>query len=642
MRVLIIEDNSAFAGSLKELLSCEGWDVTALPSYEEAKPVLNAGPYDVWIIDVLLPQTGGFEILNAIKDQPFIQDAMIILVSGIFSIKAMEEKIPPSLKQQIICMKKPIDQKLLMEKMTVFIQNKTFTVTQIEDDTGSPRPFNIPKNKTFHGGQWVKILFKAHRSRFEGELTVRINNGRSEGETVRIDLKEGNIIRVSSNHKESYFGALLVKHGFSIEKEIQKNLTEEGSESPLGQRLIQSGRLSPHIVHVILKEQIKIRMSQLVSDLSFRVNVQPKPIAITADSVAFGEWDLIEWAIDCIKTKFADSWLKSFFDKNKDSFIYPIKAVTSHPGHPFIKKYRALFDGIPPNTVLSDIVRKFHSDERLTKKTKNENYRSALEMVYFGIITKSMRIRTVEKNLKKSKKLEQLADTILQTDSNDLFQTLSLPEHSSPPEVEAGYKKMAKILHPDKYPPGVSTELKEKCQKAFVRITESYEILRDEKKRMKYLKQADNNLFINMISVYEKGLAALQIGDYKSAVRLFSKIQGKPKSPGNTLIYMIWAQIKADPQAMKNKTHAGNIKKRINSIPIEDRCSYMFWFINGLYFSYTGNYDQSLPLFHKALQIKGSFREAGVEYRRAKTFRDRAKAEQAKNKGIFSKIFKTG
>ena len=641
MRALIIEDNSAFAGSLKELLIREGWDVTVAPSYEEAKPVLNAAPYDVWIIDVLLPQTGGFEILNAVKDQAFIQDALIILVSGFFSIKAMEEKTPPQLQSQIICMKKPIDQKLLMEKLAVFIQNKTFTVTQMEvDAAGSPRPFHIPKNKTFHGGQWIKVLFKAHRSQFEGELTVRTNKGREEGETVRIDLKEGNIIRVSSDHKESYFGALLVKHGFSIEKEIQKILTDGGSKIPLGQKLIQSGSLSPHIVHVILKEQIKIRMSRLVSNLSFRVDVHPKPIEIKEDSVAFGERDLMEWAIDCIKTKFADSWLKSFFDKNRDSFIYPVKAVTSHPDHPFIKKYRALFDGIPPNTVLSDIVRKFHSDEGLTKKTKSENYREALEMIYFGIIIKSIRIRTVEKNLKKTKKLEQMADKILKTDSNDLFQRLGLPEHSSPAEVEAGYKKMAKIIHPDKYPPSTSKELKEKCQKAFVQITESYEILMDEQKREKYLKQADNNLFINMISVYEKGLAALQTGDYESAVRLFSKIQEKPKSPGNTLLYMIWAQIKANPTAMKDKNHAGNIKKRINSIPIEYRCSYIFWFINGLYFSYTGNYDQSLQLFQKALQIKGNFREAGGEYRRAKALRDRYK--QAKNKGIFSKIFKTG
>ena len=640
MKALIIEDNPAFANCLKDSLSNKGWDVTLTSSWDEAKPALNASPFDVWLIDILLPKTSGAEILNTIKDQPVIHNSHFILMSGLFTEQSMKEKVPSQLKSRTICMTKPIDDKLLMETLNSFIQSRTFTGTNIAINMKEPSSFDISKERSFHGCEGVGLLFKAHKSRFEGELTVNTQ----AKETIVIEFSEGNITKVPFTHKESFFGTLLMKHGLLQKKDLQTTL-DKNSYTPMGQKLIQDGLLSPHLVSFILKEQIKIRINRIVSSRSFKAEALSKSIEVPDEAAVFNEQDFMEWTIDCIKTKFTRQWMQDFFDKNKGNFIQPISPIASHFNHPFIKNYQALFDKITRSSTLHNIVHELSpkTPDQEMKRMNVEDYRTALEIIYFGIITQSLQIRTRERILKKTKKLELVADQIQECGPKDLFLVFGLPEKASVEEVSVSYKQLAKLLHPDRHPPNISEELKQKCHKAFIKATDTHNILTDQEKRDQYLKKTDDSTFINIISLYEEGLQALYSRNYTLAVHLFSKVQDKPKAPGNTMLYMMWAQIKANPAAMKDKTFAGGIKKQITSIPNEERASYIFWFINGLYCSYTGNYTQSVSLFKKALELKKDFKEAKTEYNRARLFQDKAQSVSSENnKGIFSKFFKTG
>ena len=640
MKALIIEDNPAFAACLKDSLSNKGWNVTLASSWDEAKSTLTTGRFDVWLIDILLPKTSGAEILNTIKDQPIIHNSHFILMSGLFTEQSMKEKVPGQLKNRTICMTKPIDDKLLMETLSSFMQNKTFTGTNIAIRAEEPSSFDIPKDRSFHGCEATGLLFKAHKSKFEGELTVHTQ----VKETIIIEFNEGNITKVPFTHKESFFGALLMKHGLLQKKDLQTTL-DKNSYTPMGQKLIQDGLLSPHLVSFILKEQIKVRINRIVSSRSFTAETLSKSIEVSDEAAVFNEQDFMEWTIDCIKTKFTRQWMQSFFDKNKDNFIQPTSPITSHFNHPFIKNFQALFDKINKSSTLNDIVHELSPKipNQKMKKITVEDYRTALEIIYFGIITQSLQIRTKERILKKTKKLEQMADQILECGAKDLFLVFGLPEKASVEEVSISYKQIAKLLHPDRHPPNMSEKLKQKCHKAFIKATETLNILTDPEKRDQYLKNTDDSTFINIISLYEEGLQALHSGNYTLAVHLFSKVQDKPKAPSNTMLYMIWAQIKANPANMKDKNFAGGIKKQINSIPNEERASYMFWFISGLYCSYTEKYAQAISLFKKTLELKKDFKEAKTEFNRARLFQDKTQsASSENNKGIFSKFFKTG
>lgn len=66
-RLLIVDDDTELTRLLGDLLSQEGFDVAALASGQEAVAVAASGDYALVILDVMLPDTNGFEVLKALR-----------------------------------------------------------------------------------------------------------------------------------------------------------------------------------------------------------------------------------------------------------------------------------------------------------------------------------------------------------------------------------------------------------------------------------------------------------------------------------------------------------------------------------------------------------------------------------------------
>ena len=81
----------------------------------------------------------------------------------------------------------------------------------------------------------------------------------------------------------------------------------------------------------------------------------------------------------------------------------------------------------------------------------------------------------------------QLKQLALSIDGLDYFQILNLPAQASSAQIRDSYYQMARALHPDKFFHIGDVETKAAIGKIYKRITESYTILKDEAKRMKYL-----------------------------------------------------------------------------------------------------------------------------------------------------------
>jgi curved DNA-binding protein CbpA len=82
--------------------------------------------------------------------------------------------------------------------------------------------------------------------------------------------------------------------------------------------------------------------------------------------------------------------------------------------------------------------------------------------------------------------LKHLANTI---DGIDYFQILNVPQNAPGQQIRDSYYALARALHPDKFFHITDEELKDAVHKIYKRVVESYTILKDEKKRLKY--QAD-------------------------------------------------------------------------------------------------------------------------------------------------------
>ena len=69
MRILLVEDNRRLSESLRATLADEGYAVDAAYDGIEGEEMASFTPYDVIILDVLLPKRDGVEVCRSLRDQ---------------------------------------------------------------------------------------------------------------------------------------------------------------------------------------------------------------------------------------------------------------------------------------------------------------------------------------------------------------------------------------------------------------------------------------------------------------------------------------------------------------------------------------------------------------------------------------------
>ncbi|GLQ05738.1 response regulator [Sneathiella chinensis] len=86
-RILLAEDDSSLRHFLAKSLEAAGHEVIAFGDGEDALPVLDAGPFDILISDVVMPNVGGIEL--AVKAKASLPNLPVIFITG-FSAVAVE------------------------------------------------------------------------------------------------------------------------------------------------------------------------------------------------------------------------------------------------------------------------------------------------------------------------------------------------------------------------------------------------------------------------------------------------------------------------------------------------------------------------------------------------------------------------
>ncbi|PIY95465.1 MAG: response regulator [Candidatus Kerfeldbacteria bacterium CG_4_10_14_0_8_um_filter_42_10] len=82
-RVLIIEDEVALLYALQSKLSIEGFEAEAVSTGKEGLKLLQEKKYDLLILDIILPDTDGFEILKQVKENPKTKAIPCVIISNL-------------------------------------------------------------------------------------------------------------------------------------------------------------------------------------------------------------------------------------------------------------------------------------------------------------------------------------------------------------------------------------------------------------------------------------------------------------------------------------------------------------------------------------------------------------------------------
>jgi DNA-binding NtrC family response regulator len=79
-KVLIVDDEKGFLDVLSERMQSRGMEVTTATSAKEALQKLETETFDAIVLDLMMPEMGGIEALQRIKDKS--PDSEVILLTG--------------------------------------------------------------------------------------------------------------------------------------------------------------------------------------------------------------------------------------------------------------------------------------------------------------------------------------------------------------------------------------------------------------------------------------------------------------------------------------------------------------------------------------------------------------------------------
>ncbi len=88
MKVLIIEDQEELAKSIRDFLSREGYICETCATCEEARVKLNLFQYDCILLDIMLPDGNGIDLLHFIRKEQIQSNILIISAKN-----ALDDKI---------------------------------------------------------------------------------------------------------------------------------------------------------------------------------------------------------------------------------------------------------------------------------------------------------------------------------------------------------------------------------------------------------------------------------------------------------------------------------------------------------------------------------------------------------------------
>lgn len=111
-KILIIEDETALLYALQAQLSQNGFEIlTATQGSEGLEKIKRFNP-DLIVLDVLLPDMHGFEVLKQIKKDPKIKNIPVIILSNVGEKETVEEGLKLGADDYIIKTKHTLEEVL--------------------------------------------------------------------------------------------------------------------------------------------------------------------------------------------------------------------------------------------------------------------------------------------------------------------------------------------------------------------------------------------------------------------------------------------------------------------------------------------------------------------------------------------------
>lgn len=117
--ILVIDDTEANRDLLRRQLTRRGHAVETVASAAAALELLQDTTFDVLLVDILMPDMNGIELLSRLKSDAKLRDIPVIMVSGLKEMKAVVRCIAAGAEDYL---QKPIDPVLLYSRVNASLE----------------------------------------------------------------------------------------------------------------------------------------------------------------------------------------------------------------------------------------------------------------------------------------------------------------------------------------------------------------------------------------------------------------------------------------------------------------------------------------------------------------------------------------
>jgi CheY-like chemotaxis protein len=113
MKVLVVDDEETIVSAIKKALEKEGYIVFSARNYNTALQQLSGSKPDAVITDMMMPYTGGFDLIDYLKEDPTTKNIPVILITGMD-----KEILQSTLSKANVIIEKPFDVKDILSHLS--------------------------------------------------------------------------------------------------------------------------------------------------------------------------------------------------------------------------------------------------------------------------------------------------------------------------------------------------------------------------------------------------------------------------------------------------------------------------------------------------------------------------------------------
>ncbi|MGZ6081239.1 MAG: response regulator, partial [Myxococcaceae bacterium] len=314
VHVLVVDDDRNVQRMLADALTRHGFRVTVERDGEAALAAFERQPFDVVLLDVLLPALNGYEVARRIKSTPRGEKTPVLMLSGIYKTKlhqaqAMErhgaagfvekpfklnqlfgklegvlgDRFPqpppaPAANGAPEPASEPLaDPRAEAEASLVESTAEESTTAELTaEEAGPVEPTAPPLDRgDFATRSFPELLADLHRRRATGGLLLR----RDRVKKI-VFLRGGAPESVKSNRLSECLGRVMVRERMISEADCEESLKRmKAAGRQQGTVLIEMGCISPHNLRYALELQLRLKLLEVFTwtrgEFQFNPRAQP-------------------------------------------------------------------------------------------------------------------------------------------------------------------------------------------------------------------------------------------------------------------------------------------------------------------------------------------------------------------------------